>query len=154
MRDNRWAVWTVALLVAGAAAAKFADPVKLASDLTALFGQAGLPALAPGVAESAAWTLVAFEVLVAVAIVVPRCSKAGLASLLCIVAAGVALVGLASDWGLKSDVPCPCGIPFLAPLVRSSFSMLLLRDAFVVTLVSLAWDARAGTPAVASRPRA
>jgi hypothetical protein len=93
-------------------------------------------------------------VLIAIAIVVPRCSKAGLASLLCVVAAGVVLVGVASDWGLSSDVPCPCRIPFLAPFIRSSFAMLLLRDACIVALVALAWGARAAPRPAASGSRA
>jgi hypothetical protein len=139
MRENRWAVRIAALLVAGAAAVKVTDASKLASDLAALLGRAGLPAIAPGVAESAAWALVAFEVLVAIAIVVPRSSKAGLASLLAVVAAGVVLVGVASDWGVASDVPCPCGITFMAPFLHSPFAMLLLRDACIVALVALAW---------------
>ena len=154
MRDNSWAVWIVALLVGGAAAVKLSDPVKVAADLTALLGDAGLPAVAPGVAGAAAWALIALEVLVAFAIVVPRCSKAGLAALLCVVAAGVVLVGLASDWGREAGVPCPCGITFIAPFVHSPFAMLLLRDACIVALVALAWGGRSGPAAVASRARA
>jgi hypothetical protein len=139
MRTDRWTAWVVALLVAGAAVAKAADPPRFVADLAATIRDAGVPAWPDDVAQEAAWCLVVFEAALAVSIVVPRTSRAALAALVAFIGAGVVLVGLASDWGERRGPLCPCGLPFVAPLVRSGFATLLLRDACLVVLVAGAW---------------
>lgn len=149
MRTDRISAWTLAVVVAAAAATKLVRLEATERDVGALLTAAGIGAPPGGGTEAAIWGVAAVEFVLAVLVALGRATRVGLVSIVALLAAGILVMGSATSWGRDAGVACPCGLPLEVPFLRNTFAAMLVRDAFLVALVALAWGPSAPRGALA-----